>query len=157
MKLKNIILTTLFVVLGSFTASLNAQEYKTEVDLIQDALGKTKKDFVTSLVDIPSNMSNQFWDLYNTYEDLRKGYSQKRVNLMTKYVTAFGSNSLDDTAIKGLMSSVFKLNKQNDNTIKKFYKKLASKVSPKTAMQWFQVENYIKNAVDAKILENLPM
>ncbi len=157
MKLKNLLLAALFVVLGSFANGLSAQEYKTEVDLIQDAIGKSKKDFMTSLVDIPSNMSDEFWTLYNTYEDLRKGYGQQRVNLMSKYVTAFNSSSMDDAGIKSLMNQVFKLNKQNDNTIKKFYKKLASKVSPKTAMQWFQVENYLKNAVDAKILENLPM
>ncbi len=156
MKLRNILLTCLFVVLGSFTA-LNAQEYKTEVDLVQSAIGKSKKDFVTSLVDVPSNMSEQFWTLYNTYEDTRKAFGQRRVDLMNKYVTAFSNNSLDNSAIKTLMNQVIKLNKQNDATIAKFYKKIASKVSPKTAMQWFQVEEYLKNAVDAQILENLPM
>ncbi len=157
MKFKNFILSLIVLVIGSAFSTINAQEYKTEVDLIQDALGKSKKDFVTSLVDIPSNMNDEFWTLYNTYEDLRKGYSQTRVNLISQYVSAFNSDKLDNKAIKTLMNQVFKLNKQNDNTIKKFYKKLYKKVSPKTAMQWFQVEDYIKNAVDSEILENLPM
>ncbi len=157
MKLKNLIVALLVVMLGSLATGATAQENKTEVDLIQSAVGKSKKDFMTQLVDIPSNMSEPFWTLYNTYEDTRKAFGQRRVDLMNQYVTAFSNNSLDNTAIKTLMNQVIKLNKQNDATIAKFYKKIAKKVSPKTAMQWFQVEEYLKNAVDASILENLPM
>ncbi len=120
MKLKNFILSAIVLVLASAFSSVNAQEYKTEVDLIQDALGKSKKDFVTSLVDIPSNMNDEFWTLYNTYEDLRKGFSQQRINLVSDYVSAFNSSSLDNKAIKTLMNQVFKQNKKNEDTIKKF-------------------------------------
>ncbi len=142
-----------------FAASsvMTAQEYKTEVDLIQSTIGKSKKDFVTQMVNIPSDKADAFWTLYNAYETARKGFSQTRVGLVQKYVAAFNNSNLGDDEIKSLMKQVFKLDTQNEKLIKKYYKKIGSKVGHKTALQFFQVEEYLKNSVDGQILGNIPM
>lgn len=150
-------LTLVLLLVFAGTTVMTAQENKTEIDLIQSTLGKSKKDFVTQMVNIPADKADAFWTLYNAYETARKGFSQTRVGLVQKYVSAFNNSNLGDDEIKGLMKQVFKLDSQNEKLIKKYYKKLGSKVGHKTAMQFFQVEEYIKNTVDGEILGNLPM
>lgn len=157
MKMKNSIIALIVVMLGSMFSVSAQSEYKTEMDLMQDAFGKSKKDFVTSLVEIPSDKNEMFWNLYNAYETSRKSLSETRIKLMNQYVASYNSNDLDKKNINSVINQAMKIGAKNTKLINKYYKKLSSKISPKTAMQFFQVENYIRTAIDARIYENLPI
>ncbi len=151
-------LMTLLVLLflGSVTIT-SAQEYRTEVDLIQSTLGKAKKDFMMQLIEIPGNKADKFWKYYNEYEVKRKMYAEKRVMLINKYVSAYSQGNYDKATIRSTMREATKLNNRADKNIHKYYEKIFHHVSPQTAIQFAVIENYIRNTVDGQIYERLPV
>lgn len=139
-------------------ANLNivfAQEFKQEVDLIKSIIGKAKKDFVLSAVDIPMETNTQFWTYYNEYENQRQEIAKKRLELIAQYADAFGSENRKD--YKSIINETVALSNQSQNLIKKYYTKISKNVAAKTALQFFQVEEYLRTAIDNKLYSNIPM
>ncbi len=134
---------------------LFAQQYKQESDLIKSIVGKAKKDFVADNIHIPQGASNTFWMHYNAYEIKRQELGEQRVSLLTRYVDLFNSN--DPSVYKNLVVDVIALKKRSENNLKKYYKKILKEVSPKTAMQFFQIEEFIRSTTESEIYGNLPM
>ncbi len=132
-----------------------AQQYQQESDLIKSIVGKAKKDFVTDNIDIPETTANTFWMYYNAYEIKRQELGEQRVNLLTRYVDLYNSN--DATAYKDLVTDIISLKKRSENNLKKYYKKMVKEVSPKTAMQFFQIEEFIRSTTESELYGNLPM
>jgi len=152
--MKKIIIVVAFLVL-CFAQSTTAQEYKTEVELIESIIGKAKKDFISDIITIPTESSSEFWGLYNAYEEKREELARKRVVLIAEYVALFSKETNDEEG--KFMNEVFKLRRQSEKNLKSFYKKIAKNVSVTTAMQFFQLEEYIKNGVNKGLYDNLPL
>jgi len=150
---KIIIITVLFVI--AFAQSTIAQEYKTEVELIESIIGKAKKDFVSNIIIIPAESSSEFWGLYNAYEEKREELARKRVVLIAEYVALFSEETNDEEG--EFMNEVFKLRRQSEKNLKSFYKKIVKNVSVTTAMQFYQVEEYIRTAINLELYEDLPL
>jgi len=132
-----------------------AQEFKQESDLIKSIVGKAKKDFVASIIDIPAGTSAQFWEYYNEYETQRQDLANKRINLIAQYTAVFDSNDRKD--YKSIISEAVSLSNQNQKLIKKYYTKISKNVDAKTALQFFQTEEYLRTAIDNKLYANIPM
>lgn len=149
--------TVLFICMMIFV-NLNmvlAQEFKQESDLIKSIVGKAKKDFVASIIDIPAGTSAQFWEYYNEYETQRQDLANKRINLIAQYTAVFDSNDRKD--YKSIISEAVSLSNQNQKLIKKYYTKISKNVDAKTALQFFQTEEYLRTAIDNKLYANIPM
>ncbi len=145
----------MLITVGLTTQNTLAQEFETEIELIESLLGKAKKDFIADNITIPSFLDSEFWNLYNAYEVKRKQLARERVKLIGQYVFLYSEGENDDQG--KFMNQVHKLNRQAEKNIKQTYKKIAKKVSPTTAMQFFQIEEYIRNAINYKLYENLPL
>lgn len=153
MKSKFIYIITLLFL--SNIINLTAQDFSQESKLIQSILGKAKKDFVNGIIDIPKEKTNEFWTYYNEYEIKRQELAKKRLSLIDQYVTVFGSDNRRD--YKKIISDVFKLNADNQKIIQKYYDKISKNVSAKSALQFFQIEEYLRTAIDNKLYENIPL
>lgn len=150
--------TKIFFVLLSFifsSVTLYAQEYKQEADLIKSIVGKAKKDFVMENLDIPEAQSELFWSYYNDYEANRQILGDDRVELLLQYANIFGSN--DAKAYKSLIVDATKLQKLNEKNLLKYYKLINKHVGPKTASQFFIVEEYLRSTVESNLFNRLPL
>lgn len=145
------------IIIGLFLAcsSLSAQEYKQEADLIKSLIGKAKKDFVTNIVSVPADKSEAFWKYYNAYETQRQHLGERRLGLIMKYADLYGSS--DAKANKNLISEVLSLRKKNEKNLNKYFKKINKQVDTKTAMQFFQVEEFLRSSIENEVLRNLPL
>lgn len=153
MKSKFILIIAMLIL--SNINNLIAQDYSQETKLIQSILGKAKKDFVSGIIDIPAEKTSLFWSNYDEYESKRQELAKKRLSLIDQYAAVFGSNSRKD--YKKIISDVFKLINDNQNIIKKYYDKISKNVSAKSALQFFQIEEYLRTAIDYKLYENIPL
>lgn len=152
--MKNTILIPLllFLVTGP---NLFAQQYQQEKELIEGILGKAKKDFVAEAIEIPAGSENAFWVAYNAYEVTRQALTENRVNLMSAYVQTFDQD--DPKFEKEFMGDVFRLRREVDKNIKRYYSIIRRNVGSKTAMQFVQIEEYLRSAIEYNIYGNLPL
>ena len=139
----------------AYSVSVSAQEYKQESDLIKSIIGKAKKDFVTSIIDIPDDKANAFWKYYNAYETHRQALGDKRLSLILAYAALY--NSDDKKSYKDLVKDAMSIHKKYEKNLKKYYKHINKKVYAKTAMQFFQVEEYLRSTIESKLYDNLPI
>src|SRR4051812_16965248 len=65
--------------------SLMAQSNKEDVDIIQAAFGKGKKELVSQYMQISAKDSVAFWKLYDEYEGKRKDLGKQRIDLLQQY------------------------------------------------------------------------
>ena len=66
-----------------------AQSNKEEIDLVQAAFGKDKKEVVASFVKPSATQKDAFWKLYDEYETQRKDLGKQRITLLKQYADQY--------------------------------------------------------------------
>ncbi len=135
----------------------NDPEFKSERELIESTIGKSKKDFVMEFVQVPAEKNTKFWEIYNSYEEKRTMHSEQRFRILMKYSDTYNDNDFSYTDVKDIMTETIKINKYDDGNIAKYYQQMFDHVDPVTAMQFYHVERYILCATEKEILGNIPV
>lgn len=151
--MKKMIVTIIAVLFSG--SILFAQDYNAEADYIKSLIGIAKKDFISSIVDIPEDKTVDFWTIYNQYSEKQDNIGNDRVRLLLRYIGLFDSN--DDKQYKNLIKDVFSVHKKSESNLKKYYKKIHKAISAKAAMQFFQAEEYLRSSIENKIYSDLPV
>ena len=142
-------LIMLIAALGAFS-----QESNKELDIIQSLFGIEKHLAVAEFLQLEDGASNEFWEVYETYETERKALGQKRFDLINKYVE--GYFELSDETTAAMMKESIALNKSYDKLIVKYYKKVRKTNGEKTASQFYQIEVYFKTYIRTVLFSSLP-
>jgi len=131
-----------------------AQSNKEDVDFIQSIYGKEKKTIVGDFIKLEGAQKDAFWKLYDQYETERKNLGKKRIALLEKYASGYGS--MDDAAISQNIKESAALGVQTDKLIATYHKKIEKAAGAKAAAQFFQIEAYFLSAIRVSILESIP-
>ncbi len=135
-------------------SSVQAQSNKEDVDLIQAAFGKDKKDLVSQYMTVSAKDSAAFWKLYDEYETRRKALGKERIKIIENY-----ANHYDDlTEAKAAELSRAAL--ANDGKYVKlhseYFEKFAKTIGGKSAAKLFQLETYLQTIVKAHVMDQIP-
>ncbi len=142
---------TLFV---AFFTPAFAQQSE-EVKLIQQLYGMEKKEILSQFVEFSSDEARTaFWELYEAYESQRKELGQTRVKLLESYVKDYVD--MPESEMSALLSGVTKMNSDYVKLLNSYVKKIQKKVGVKQAAQFYQIENYLNNAISVSIAEEIP-
>lgn len=150
--MKRITLTLAFV--AAVCGSAFAQSNKEDIAIIQDMLGKGKKELVSDLVKVAPESADKFWKLYDEYEVKRKALGADKIKLIEQYANQY--KSLTDDQASSLMNSNLANNISMDKLQKTYFKKFSKVIGGTQAAQLMQVENYIKNAIQMKVQNEIP-
>ncbi len=146
-----ILMITLFV---AFFTPAFAQQSE-EVKLIQQLYGMEKKEILSQFVEFSSDEARTtFWELYEAYESQRKELGQTRVKLLESYVKDYVD--MPESEMSALLSGVTKMNSDYVKLLNSYVKKIQKKVGVKQAAQFYQIENYLNNAISVSIAEEIP-
>jgi len=145
------LLLLLTVCVTSFTY---AQSNKEDVDLIQSIYGKEKKTIVGDFIKLEGAQKDGFWKLYDEYETKRKELGRKRISLLEKYATTYGS--MDDASTSQVIKETAALGAATDKLIATYHKKMEKAAGVKAAAQFYQIEAYFLSVIRASILESIP-
>ena len=150
--MKKYILISVALFLASFVYS---QTNKSEVELIQAAIGMAKKDAVKEYVQVSDAQKDAFWQLYDEYETQRKELGKQRIDLLVQYGKEYRNmtNEQADAWIK----KVIELQGKTDKLIVTYFKKIKKATDPIVATQFYQIENYILSIVRMKVLNEIPL
>jgi hypothetical protein len=126
-----------------------------EAQFIQDLYGMEKKQIINQYLEFSSDeKSDTFWELYNAYEVKRKELGNKRIELLQKYVEDY--MNMPESEMDMLLNEVTKMNSDYVKLLNSSIKKIKKKVGIKQAAQFYQIENYLNNAINTSIAEEIP-
>jgi len=135
-------------------ASFSYAQTDDEIKIMQDAFGMQKKAVVEHFVHLTEAQKANFWKIYDEYEVKRKELAKKRIALLKDYAEKW--ENMTDEQANVLMKELLTQQKATDKLLQSYYKKVKKVTSPKTAMQFYQVETYILTLTRFSILEGIP-
>ena len=135
-------------------SGLQAQSNKEDIDIIQGAQGKGKKEVMASFVQLTGAPSDAFWKLYDAYETERKSLGLKRIDVLQRYADGYGT--MDEAQLDKLMKEIQSLQANTDKLIVKYYGKIKKEAGVKAASQFYELEGYFLSVIRCTILENIP-
>ena len=138
-----------------FAVSVSAQSNKEDIDLIQAAYGKEKKEIVAEFIKMEDGpKKDAFWKIYDQYETERKRLGRKRVALLENYASNY--ETMDAAATSKNIKETAALGLANDQLIQTYHLKMEKAAGVKPAAQFFQIESYFLSGIRVAILENIP-
>jgi len=131
-----------------------AQDVKNDIQMIQGAWGKEKRELVKEGMNLNTANAEKFWPIYDAYEEERKNLSAERLLIINDY----GKNytALTDEKADELVKRTFDNNASFAKLEKKYYDKLKKVISATEAAKFFQIENYLKVMVSAELQDQIP-
>jgi hypothetical protein len=150
--MKKHLLTTVLIAISFFAAAQTSTE---EVDLVQSVFGMEKKAMVAEFVKLQGAQADAFWKVYDEYEVERKQLGKKRIDLLSRYASGYGT--MDDAATDAIITDMTKLSASYDKLMSSYYKKMKKAAGVKPAAQFYQFEGYVLSKMRAEIMENIPL
>jgi len=145
------ILSILFIACFSFNSI--AQTNQDEVQLMQSLYGMEKRDIVAEFIELSDSQQEEFWLLYDEYEIKRQEIGKERFRLLSSYVNDYGEVKPENA--DNFMKQVIPLRIKSDKLVDNYYKKVKTKTDPIVAMQFYQIENYLFDAIKMELLEEI--
>jgi hypothetical protein len=142
----------LLAFLTFFTTISFSQSNTEEMDFYQSIFGMGKKQAVAEFLQLGND--DPFWSIYDEYETKRKELGKKRIALLNDYANNY--LTLTDEKTSELIEQSISQRKQLDKLIVSYYKKVKKSNGAKAAAQFYQLENYILEAIRMAIMEELP-
>jgi len=149
--MNNKILSLVFMAFLSL--SIFAQSNQDEIELMQSLYGMEKRDIVAEFIELSDVQEQEFWALYNEYENERKELGRKKFQLLQSYVDDYGQVKAEDA--DNFMKQAIPLRIKSDKLTDNYYKKIKTKTDPVVAMQFYQIENYLADAIKMELLEDI--
>lgn len=141
------------VFIAFLSLSTFAQSSQDEIQLMQSLYGMEKRDIVAEFVELSEVQATEFWALYDEYENQRKELGKKKYQLLQSYVDDYGQVKPEDA--DAFMKQAIPLRIKSDKLTDNYYKKVKSKTDPIVAMQFYQIENYLADAIKMELLEDI--
>jgi hypothetical protein len=151
---KLFIYSTSFIVMLLLSFPVFAQSNKEDVDMIQSAFGKEKKDIVKEYMQVDAQKSDAFWKLYDEYEDKRKAIGRERISLIQQYADSW--DSLDDKKAQQLASATLANDAKYTSLYQAYLTKFSSVVGAKNAAKLFQLETYLQTMTKLWVMDQIP-
>jgi hypothetical protein len=147
---KIIISATLFLLTGGTFAQSN----KEDVDIIQSIFGKQKKEVISAYMTIPQKKVDQFWKLYDTYENARKTLGRQRISLIEQYAKHY--DNLTDAKAGELATKKLAWNASYAKFQQTYFTKFSAVIGGLQAAKFIQLEDYIENCIRVAISDEIP-
>ncbi len=141
------------VFMAFFSLSIFAQSNQDEIELMQSLYGMEKRDIVAEFIELSEVQEQEFWTLYEAYENERKELGKKKFQLLQSYVDDYGQVKPEDA--DNFMKQAIPLRIKSDKLTDNYYKKIKTKTDPIVAMQFYQIENYLADAIRMELLEDI--
>lgn len=147
-------LIAIFVLMIVSASFVNAQMSQDDVSMIQSMYGMNKRDLVKKYMQLTPKQDSVFWPIYDAYESERKSIGEQRIRGIEDYAKNYAT--LTDAKADELVKKSFELEASMTKLQLKYYEKLKKPISPLKAAQFIQLENFLNNAVRAKIQSEIP-
>ena len=137
----------------TFSFGMTGQATQDELQLMQSLYGMEKRDIVSEFIELNDSQEQEFWLLYDEYEEKRKDIGKERFRLLTSYVDDYGEVKPQDA--DNFMKQAIPLRIKSDKLVDNYYNKIKNRTDPIVAMQFYQIENYLADVIRMELLEEI--
>jgi hypothetical protein len=131
---------------------LNLRAY---MELLRSDLRTQKIAIITEVMQFTAEEDAAFWPIYREYEREQGRLNDERLKLVETYAQVY--TKLTDATANDLVVKALDGEAARTALKQKFYARLKTAVSPRTAARAIQVENQIQLLVDLQIASSLPV
>jgi hypothetical protein len=152
--MKKLISIVAFMVAGFFLNELMAQGAEDDIQIIQGAWGKQKRDLVRIAMELSAKDSVKFWPVYDKYEVARKKIGRDRLMILNEYVASYDrlTNAKADT----LVNRLFKNDAANSQLLQQYYNNMKKALNALQAAKFLHVESFLQSYIKTHLQANLP-
>ena len=132
--------------------SLNLTAY---AELLRSDVRAQKIAILTEVMGFTEAEDAAFWPIYREYDAEMAKLGDQRMALIADYAQQYAT--LTDAAADRLASRALDLEAQRQAVKGKYYEKVKTALSPRTAMRFLQVEHQLQLLIDLQISAALPV
>jgi hypothetical protein len=134
------------------TKDTNLRAY---VELLRSDVRAQKVAFITELMEFTDAEDKAFWPIYREYDVELSTINDERVSGIEEYARSY--DNVTDALADKLATKALQLESRRTALKEKYYTRLKSALSPKTAARFLQVENQLLMIIDLQISAALPI
>ena len=134
------------------TKDVNLRAY---VELLRADVRAQKVAFITELMEFTDAEDKAFWPIYREYDVELSKINDERVTGIEEYARNY--EKVTDALADKLATKALELESRRTALKEKYYARLKSALSPKTAARFLQVENQLLMIIDLQIAASLPI
>lgn len=147
--------TLFFVIAVLFSVNTFAQfSFNDDLEIVQALFKKAKKELIAESMNLKVEESENFWLIYEQYEQKRKPLAKQRIEIIIAYATEY--SSMTDEKANIFAKAYLNNHLQQDMLYNRFYKKMSKKVGALNAAKWMQIEVFLQTQIRALIQSELP-
>ncbi len=125
------------------------------VELLRSDIRSQKVAIITEVMQFTEQEDAKFWPIYREYDVELSAINDSRVDLIKEYAANY--EQLTDAIADKLALGVLDLENRRHELKQKYYERVKTALSPKTAARFLQVENQILMILDLQISAALPV
>lgn len=147
--MKRILFATVIILSGMTVYSQD------EIQEVQDAWGKDKKELMHIGMGLSPADSIKFWPVYDSYEKERQKIGRERILILNDYAENY--YSITNAKADELISRIFK----NDAALAKlqqtYYTKFKTTLNAIQAAKFLHIESYLTSTIRSRVQGALPV
>lgn len=116
-----------------------------------------KKIHVSKELNLKAEESDQFWDIYASYERELAVQNKASFDLIRKYSQGYENNSITDEQAKDMLLSFFNIEENKLNIKKSYIPQYQSVLTDKKVLHFYQIDNKVDAIIRYDIAKRLPM
>jgi hypothetical protein len=147
--------STAVVLLASFFLhDAFAQSTEDDIQIIQGAWGRQKRELVSMAMSLSAKDSVKFWPVYDKYEVARKKLGRERLLILNDYVESY--EKLTNTKADELANRLFKNDAANAQLLQQYYNSMKTALNALQAAKFLHVESFLQSYIKIHLQANLP-
>jgi len=139
----------------STTPTGRDQNVAAYVELLRSDLRTAKVAVITQMMNFTDAEDQAFWPIYREYQTELAKVNDERLRGIETYANSY--TSLSDATANELMTKALDLEARRVALKQKYFSRLKTAMSPKTAARALQVENQILLILDLQVAASLPV
>ena len=144
----------LLLVASLFLNDLRAQSAEDDIQIIQGAWGKQKRELVRIGMELSMADSLKFWPIYDKYEVARKKIGKERLLILSDYANSY--DTLTSAKADALVNRLFKNDAANNQLLQVYYNQFKKSMNALQAAKFLHIESFLQSYIKANLQGNLP-
>lgn len=144
----------MFFMASFFLNQLLAQVSDDDIQILQGAWGKEKRELVRIAMGLSPTDSVKFWPEYDKYEDRRKKIGAERIKIIDDYIN--GYEKMTNDKADALVNRVFRNDRANNDLLQQYYVVMKKALNPIEAAKFLHVELFLQSYIKTQVQGNLP-
>ena len=152
--MKKVFSAAMLFMASFFLNQLLAQASNDDIQILQGAWGKQKRELVRIGMGLSAADSVKFWPQYDKYEERRKKIGAERIKILDEYISNF--EKMTPAKADDLVNRIFKNDRANSDLMQQYYVIMKNTLNAIEAAKFLHVETFLQSYIRTQLQGNMP-